>query len=291
MNSYPLGADLVINFEPHGLIASPYLELNYRSTSTYPREVHTLNLMENLFNKVLFRDRDDVTVNSVSVDSLKTSAYEHTYTNCHCVVKYLDSEHHMEAEMLCFTDDIQETRENLAVQDFENRVIRHCRDYLEKVCLGRREFVYVCTAFGNRLRIWKYFKNDYEFFGMWGGYGLTEDVSSYLDVGDDENSTQIKQALNQITNESSSPGDEQVTSIYPGRLKKMQIETIPRKVDAYVAQNENGETCRFFYCQGKEIGTKPSDWVEADSKLFSKKRLIYKKDRHNVWTDIPRFGI
>ena len=64
----------------------------------------------------------------------------------------------------------------------------------------------------------------------------------------------------------------------------LQSETISRVVDAWLAKNEKGDTCRFFFCQGNGIGTKPSDWKKADSKLFSKKRLIYKKDNHNVWT-------
>ena len=203
----------VLNFESHGLIDSPYLETYYRSVGNYPREVQTLKLMENVFNKALFRDSDDVTVNSHG-----TLSYDYIRINCHFVVNYFKNGNDTAAEeILCFTHGITGTGQNSAVRDFETQVIRHCRHYLENKCLGTREFVYLCTAFGTRLKIWKLFRGDHESTGMWGGYGLTVDDSSYLDVGDEEGSRQIKQAFDKIISRSSNPGNEQVTDVYPGK--------------------------------------------------------------------------
>ena len=66
--------------------------------------------------------------------------------------------------------------------------------------------------------------------------------------------------------------------------------TVPRQVEVWLAKNDEGDTCRFFYSRGKAIGTKPSDWEKVDSKLFSKKRLVYKKNDHNVWAMVSRLG-
>ena len=211
-----MNLDLALNFSPHGLILTPHLELDYRSANTAPRELQTLKLLENIFNKVLFRDRDDVTVNSIG-----STSYDYVKPNSHFVVTYIDNENNDNAaEILCFTDDISgDAHHDSPVRDFETRVFRYCRRCLNRPGQATREFFHVCTAFGTRLRLWKQFRGDLEPCGLWGGYGLTVDESTYLDVGDEEASKQIERAFDQITdNQSSTHGDEEqvLQYFYPG---------------------------------------------------------------------------
>lgn len=207
-----VSSNLFPDFEPHGLITSPFLEADYQSTRTYPREVNTLVLLENIFNKVLFKDRNDVTVNF-----FRSSSYHYDEKDkSHFVVKYFDKEDHAR-EILCFTENVRVDVDDMSVLgEFEAHVVRYCREYLYEAH-ERPDFVYVCTAFGTCLRVWKQFKGDHEFGGLWGGYGPTVDTSSYLDVGNDDSSRQIRQALEQITSQSREPGNEDTTAtFYPG---------------------------------------------------------------------------
>ncbi|KAL9639004.1 MAG: hypothetical protein Q9164_001205 [Protoblastenia rupestris] len=282
-------SELFLDFEPHGLITSPFLEADYQSTRTYPREVKTQVLLENIFNKVLFKDRNDVTVNT-----FRSSSYNYDKDKCHFVVKYFDKEDHPR-EILCFTEDVRNVGDMSVLGEFEAQIILYCRKYLYGE-YGKPDFVYVCTAFGTCLRVWKQFRGDYEFGGLWGGYGLTVDISSYLDVGNNDNSRQIQQALDQITSQSREPGDEDTASFYPGesahtitlsnRPNKFPPETSPRKVDSWRRTDESGKTVRSFFCQAKTIDTNLMDWKKANSSIFSKKRLIYQKGGHNVWTEL-----
>ena len=212
-----MNLDLALNFSPHGLILTPHLELDYRSANTAPRELQTLKLLENIFNKVLFRDRDDVTVNSIG-----STSYDYVKPNSHFVVTYIDDENNNNAaEILCFTDDItRDSHQDSPVRNFETRVFRHCRECFDRPGQATREFFHVCTAFGTRLRLWKLFRGDREACGLWGGYGLTVDDSTYLDVGDDEASERIKRAFDRITdNHSSNHGEEEqvLPNVYPGK--------------------------------------------------------------------------
>ncbi|KAL8830133.1 MAG: hypothetical protein Q9170_005872 [Blastenia crenularia] len=204
-----LSENLFPDFEPHGLITSPFLEADYQSTSTYPREVKTLVLLENIFNKVLFKDRNDVTVNS-----FRSSSYNYDRDKSHFVVKYFDKEDRSR-EILCFAENVRDVNDMSVLGEFEAHVILYCRKYLYGAH-GLPDFVYVCTAFGTCLRVWKQFRGDYEFGGLWGGYGPTVDTSSYLDVGNDDSSRQIQQVLHKITSQSWEPGNEDTTSFYPG---------------------------------------------------------------------------
>ncbi|KAL8915077.1 MAG: hypothetical protein Q9172_006961 [Xanthocarpia lactea] len=285
--------DLYPDFEPHGLITSPFLEVDYRATGSFPPEVKTLVLLENIFNKVLFKDRNDVTVNS-----FRSSYYDYDKDKCHFVVHFYDKEDHAR-EILCFTEDVRDVdvlgKAMSVLGEFEAHVIRYCRKYL-RYAIGLPEFVYVCTAFGTCLRVWKQFRHDYEFGGLWGGYGPTVDISSYLDVGNDDSSRQIQQALDQITSQSWEPGNEDTTSFYPGesthtialgnRPTKFPPETSPRKVDTWLRKDESGVTLISFFCQSKKIDTNQRDWKKAKSGIFSKRRLIYQNGGHYVWTEL-----
>ena len=204
-----VSSDLFLDFEPHGFITTPFLEVDYRSTSTYPPAVKTMALLENIFNKVLFKDRDDVTVNS-----FQSSSYNYEKDKCHSVIKYFDTKDALR-EIHCFTDQVRDIDEMSVLGDFEAHVMHYCRNYLDEKH-GRLDFVHVCTAFGSRLRLWKQFRDDYEFGGLWGGYGPSVDRSSYLDVGNVDSSRQIKQALDRITGQSEESGNEDTTSFYPG---------------------------------------------------------------------------
>lgn len=282
-------SDLYAGFEPHGLITSSFLECDYRSTSISPSAVETQVLLENIFNKVLFKDRDDVTVNS-----FRSSSYNYDKAQSLFVVKYYDKENHAN-EILCFSEHMRNVRDMSVLREFEAHVILYCRKFLDEH-IGSGDFVYVCTAFGARLRVWKQFRSDHEFGGVWGGYGPTVDISSYLDVGNNDSSRQIQQALDQITNQSWEPGNEDTASFYPGesvhtiafsnRPDKFSSETSLRKVDSWLQTDESGVTVRCFHSQAKRIDTNRMDWKKENSGIFSKKRWIYQKGGHNVWTKL-----
>ena len=281
-----VSSNLFPDFEPHGFITTPFLEADYQSTRTYPPAVKTMALLENIFNKVLFKDRDDVTVNSS-----QSSSYNYDKEKCHFVIKYFDAKDDL-SEILCFTDKVRDIDEMSVLGDFEAHVMQYCRKNLYEA--HGPDFVYVCTAFGSRLRVWKQFRGDHEFGGLWGGYGPTVDRSSYLDVGNDDSSRQIKQALGRITGQSGESGNENTASFYPGESAytifssnqphKFPSETSPRRVDAWKRKNESGKTVRSFFCQAKTIDTDCTDWMQVGNGIFSKKRLIYQKGGHNVWT-------
>ena len=211
-----VSSNLFPDFEPHGFITTPFLEADYQSTRTYPPAVKTMALLENIFNKVLFKDRDDVTVNSS-----QCSSNNYDKDKCHFVIKYFEPNDDSR-EILCFTDNVREVDEMSVLGDFEAHVVAYCRQYLYDA-QGLPDFVYVCTAFGSRLRVWKQFRGDHGFGGLWGGYGPTVDRSSYLDVGNDESSRQIKQALDRITDQSGESGNQDTASFYPGECQRMQF--------------------------------------------------------------------
>ena len=291
-----VSSNLFPDFEPHGFITTPFLEADYQSTRTFPPAVKTMALLENIFNKVLFKDRDDVTVNS-----FQFSSYNYDKDKCHFVIKYFDTmddwseilRRDKGREILCFTDKVRDIDEMSVLGDFEAHVMAYCRKYLYDAH-GLPDFVYVCTAFGSRLRVWKQFRGDHEFGGLWGGYGPTVDRSSYLDVGNDDSSRQIKQALDRITAQSGESGNEDTASFYPGESAytvsssiqphKFPSETSSRRVDAWKRKDESGKTVRSFFCQGKTIDTDCTDWMQVGNGILSKKRLTYQKDGHNVWS-------
>ena len=294
------------SFRPHGLITSDGLERNYgrAKISAYPREAETVELLENIFNKELFSNQDDVTVNSY-----QTSRYAYFYTKnkCKFIIKYFDNEQNQAAKILCFAEHKMDYNETSRLRNFEKDVTKFCREYLNGQTT--QKFVYACTASSTRLRIWKYFRGDYSLTGLWGGYGLSADYLSYLDVGDDDSSRRIRQAFHQITSPPSASENEQTTNLYPGKsvympatregTNKASSATMPftakgeetsssttsRQVDTWMWYGKDKKPFRTFKYQGEKINTNLKDWRKVKSSSFFKKRLIYQKDGYDVWTE------
>ena len=152
-------ASLII-FSSYGLITTPVLEYQYwrAHIENFVKGLHdvkeyeTVKLLENIFNKVIFRERDDVFVNSQQPPGL------HSRKACDIIIKYVASGSFM-PKILCFIE-CKRTKKtsDYFLKKIEKQALVYYKEYLR--AYSNLEFIYVYTAYGAHLRLWKYSKDN-----------------------------------------------------------------------------------------------------------------------------------
>jgi len=134
------------------------------------KEHATTELIENIFNKVIFRDNDDVFINS------QQPPWDESRKACDIVIKYA-IEGSYDLNILCFVEckrTKKTTPYDLGV--VENQALRYCAEHLQQN--SGVPFVYACTACGAHLRLWKYAEGTGSLQGFWCG-STVADWASY----------------------------------------------------------------------------------------------------------------
>lgn len=183
--------------QPHGFINTTALENQYRRAhiANYvpgmhdPKEYETVELLEDIFNKVVWRNHDDIHINSQQPPGIQSGKA------CDIVVKYNDE--HGEKRILCFveckrTKNVTPYRLN----EVEDQAFSYCKDYLASE--PNLDFVYACTACGAHIRLWK-FERGTDAFGIFWGSPNKGSWVDYKDVGVDEDAREIQKCLSFMT--------------------------------------------------------------------------------------------
>jgi hypothetical protein len=177
-------------FVPHGLIKTRWLEVQYQRAhiTNYskgmhdPKEYETVELLENILNKVIFRDVDDAFVNFQQPPGM------HSNKACDIVIKYIQSGT-FETKILCFVECKRAKKTTpYDLRLVEQQALDYCKEYLEGD--PGVPFIFACTGCGAHLRLWKYSRGEKSFHGFWAAYTPAA-WEHYKDVGIDADANDI----------------------------------------------------------------------------------------------------
>ena len=185
---------------PQGLITSQAILALYEdahidslSPDCDPREYQTVHLLEAIFNKVLFQDHDTVFVNS------QVPPHSESDLKCDLAVKYV-TEKSSRPKLLCFV----ECKRTKKTERYDLRKVeRQAREYCDEFFIDRSnlnvQFIYVCTAVGAHLRLWKCSRDDMEgkLDPLWGAPNGAS-WAEYKDVGKMADGAAIQKAFNDM---------------------------------------------------------------------------------------------
>lgn len=279
-------------FKPHGLILTLALEVlyqkahiaNYVKGMNDPKEYQTVELLENIFNKVILRDKDDVFVNSQQPPGM------HSNKACDIVIKYIASGT-FETKILCFVECKRSKKTNpYDLREVENQALEYCEEYLAGD--PGLPFVYVCTACGAHLRLWKYERGGQALQGFWGSYSPAA-WGEYKDVGMDADAKMIQLGFSQMLalGPELRQGQDMsgYGSLHESKDKQPQYKNLggshhqagatPREVNAAVYES-HGEQAVAFNLDGQQVTTWLSDWSKAQT---ADGRRLWLLKSHNVY--------
>ncbi|KAI9791926.1 MAG: hypothetical protein M1835_008162 [Candelina submexicana] len=285
-------------FRPHGLITTPALEVqyinahidNYIKGMHDPKEYQTVELLENIFNKVILQEREDIFVNSQQPPGIKSNK------SCDIVIKYVESGTFF-TKILCFVECKRSKKTTeYDLRKVEQQALDYCKEYLESD--GDLPFVFACTACGAHLRLWKYSQGDDNFQGFWGGFSLAS-WENYKDVGIDADAVEIRQALEHmlVTGPELREGQDfsAYASVQEGKGKQtadsqaqIPVPGVGQAAQLVVATSyeSNGNTAVAFALNGEQKRTWLSDWSRGQSQ--NGRPLCYHKG-FNVYYEYDEF--
>ena len=153
------------------------------------KEHATTELIENVLNKVIFRNNDDVFINS------QLPPWDESRKACDIVIKYA-IEGSYDLNILCFVE-CKRTKKTTpySLGLVEKQALQYCAEYLHQI--SGVPFVYACTACGAHLRLWKYSPGTGSLQGFWNG-NTPADWASYKDIGVDADARIIQQAFDHM---------------------------------------------------------------------------------------------
>ena len=254
-----------------------------------PKESATVELLENIFNKVLFRTRDDVFVNSQQPPSLESRKL------CDIVIKY-PVQGTSTPQILCFVECKRaKTTQPYSLRLVEQQAIDYCQVYLQS--RKHLNFVYAVTACGAHVRLWKYSQGDEWLQGFWAG---DEQASwpNYKDVGVDEDAKLITKGFDHMLATPPELMEGQSYSTY-GTLEPVKgkgKQTDPRdQLDSSQSSNPKplcevqvsrqlvqDQEAWSFHLNGQTYNTWSSEWRKATIKespaWFHPEHYAYCKD-------------
>jgi hypothetical protein len=116
-----------------------------------------VELLQNIFNKVVFRNMDDVFVNSQQPPGISSRIA------CDIVINHLASGSLL-PKILCFVEvKLAKNTGDYSLNTMETEALDYCEEYLK--ANPDIKFVHSCTAYGARLKLWKYSKGDEKMIG------------------------------------------------------------------------------------------------------------------------------
>lgn len=180
----------------HGLITCANKPLYDRAQIPFPpppdlqppKENVAIQVMENVLNKVVFRNYDTVFVNS------QVPPHDQTNEKVDLAVTYMTQER--EIQVLCFIEGKRTSqRQSYITKAVENEALDYCKGFLANNNL--HAFVYAGTLVGVHLRLWVLHKEATDFEPLWGSpfRGSNED---YKDLGDDSEVEDILKAFHDM---------------------------------------------------------------------------------------------
>ncbi|KAK2795985.1 hypothetical protein FQN51_009530 [Onygenales sp. PD_10] len=231
-----------------------------------PKEYQTVELLENIFNKVIFRDNDDVFVNSQQPPGM------HSNKACDIVIKYTAAGS-FKTKILCFVECKRSKKTNpYDLREVENQARQYCEEYLASD--PGLPFVYVCTACGTHLRLWKYERGSESLQGFWGSFSPAA-WGEYKDVGIEADAKTILLGFDQMLALGPELREGQDMHGY-GSLHAKQpphqglggshhkASATPREVNATVYESQ-GQQAVAFSLDGQQLTTWLSDWSKAQT--------------------------
>ncbi|KAK2804699.1 hypothetical protein FQN50_006539 [Emmonsiellopsis sp. PD_5] len=242
---------------------------NYVEGMHDPKEYQTVELLENIFNKVIFKDKDDVFVNSQQPPGM------HSNKACDIVIKYIESGS-FKTKILCFV----ECKRSKKTKPYDLREVeKQARQYSEEYLVSEPglDFVYVCTACGAHLRLWKYQRGGKALQGFWGSYSPAA-WEEYKDVGIAADAENILLSFDRMLAMGPQLREGQdmdgYGSVHDRKGKQPphqgiggshhQASATPREVNATVYES-HGQQAVAFNLDGEQEITWLSDWSTAQT--------------------------
>jgi hypothetical protein len=208
-------------FHAHGLITSPALEIqylvahiaNYKKAKHDPREYETVELLENIFNKVVF-NRDDIFVNSQQPPGM------HSKKACDIVIKYIEKGTFL-AKILCFVEcKRSKKKSHYSLKVVEEQALGYCKEYLKATGAS---FVYAATALGAHIRLWKYSEGEAGLTPFWGSR-TPGAWKYYKDVGVNKDGAELLQCFLQMHTFPPSLAEGQQFADYGSQFAHLRID-------------------------------------------------------------------
>ncbi len=182
-------------WQPHGLIVDPGLEMPYRdakqSIDEYgnekdPKEHCTVHLFEDFFREI-FKESGYYINSQVPPASKKGSEKAGDLA-----IKYLTADY--QHQIFCFAEAKRAKNHTHAkIRGLEEQARGYCRDFLE--AYPDVDVVYACTLVGASIRCWSV-SRDKQLTPFWDGPEGT--FERYMDVGEDRYAEHIMAAFNHM---------------------------------------------------------------------------------------------
>lgn len=247
--------------KPHGLIKTPWLELMYREAfyrdydGKEPKENSTVQLMEDICNKILFVE-PEFTVNS------QVPPTKHSNKACDIVIHYFPGGGTYQKRILCFVECKRRSSNTpKKILQLEEQAEGYAGEFLKDPSNVDVPYVYVVTAAGAHIRLWKY-DLDNGLVAFWENSEL-DNWSAYKDVGDDKDGAELESYFNMMKSTPPEPREGQSYSMYGASMAPVgyiqQTASIPQWVELSGAYNSNGQ----YYFQYNLGAESCSDWTTA----------------------------
>lgn len=163
-----------------------------------PKENVAIQVMENVLNKVVFRDYDTVFVNS------QVPPHGQTNEKVDLAITYMTEA--QKIQVLCFIEGKRTSeRQSYNTKTVENEALEYCQAFLANN--KSHAFVYAGTLVGVHLRLWVFHQESTDLAPLWGSpfRGSNED---YKDLGDDSDGEDILKTFHDMIEVAPQPSIE-----------------------------------------------------------------------------------
>lgn len=153
-----------------------------------PKENVAIQVLENVLNKVVFKNYDTVFVNS------QVPPHEQSNEKVDLAITYMAET--LEIQVLCFIEGKRASeRQSYSTNSVEQEALDYCQALLASN--ESQPFVYAGTLVGVHLRLWVVHQGETDLAPLWGSpfRGSNED---YKDLGDDADGDEIEKAFHQM---------------------------------------------------------------------------------------------
>ena len=146
-----------------------------------PKENVAIMVLENVLNKVVFKDFDTVFVNS------QVPPNEQSNEKVDLAITYMTNKHKI--QVLCFIEGKRTShRQSYSTNSVEEEALNYCKTYL---CNNESQsFVYAGTLVGVHLRLWIFHQGATDLEALWGSPNRGSNTD-YKDLGDNNNADLI----------------------------------------------------------------------------------------------------
>lgn len=183
-----------------------------------PKENVAIQVLENVLNKVVFRDFDTVFVNS------QVPPYEQSNEKVDLAITYMTNTRNI--QVLCFIEGKRTSdRQSYSTNSVEEEALNYCKTFLASNKSQR--FVYAGTLVGVHLRLWILRQRDTDLEALWGS-PYRGSNTDYKDLGDNSGGDLIIKTFHEMIRVAPQPsiradGSEVRPSLEGGAIQLPQI--------------------------------------------------------------------